>query len=1277
MVTSSEIKVTQAYIGLFGRAPDPDGLAYWAAQLDAEIAAGKDADVALKELTAGMTANTEWTEDGLGATGTTDATVINTMYSNLFGRTPSTDERNYWLQDIEDNGTTASQMVVQLVKGAGAVDSEVLDYKQEAATYYASTVDQDDFDRTSAGSAVSSVDGPRSLQDSKDATDALVSGEGNTIALTTGNDTADMTLGDDTVTGTVGDGATYGSSGTNIDTISDGSTADSDTLTISGDTGFTFGTVTNVETINVSLAKQLGTTFTLDASAVNGGDLNLTTAATVEVAGIDVTGSTTAVVNNNRTDIATTGVTDLTVDTNESGGATAISGDASLTTLTVTDANDAGVTITMANDTAVAVNVGGEGAGNDSATVLANNTVTLNNAEGDAIEFLTLGGNSNDVTFDISGNTASDKYTLTGEHDVTLIGDADLFDGATVVDSSTGDSAITLDVAKGGALDMTGVSVDSVKISYASASDDISFNDSQSVTIASDTGTALTFTQGNGNDATLSISLDGGTDNSIALKAIDVEEYSKATIAAGDETISSLAVNGEAAAGDNDTEFVIVGTNDITGTTVNTGTADFTVSGKAVELTTIAANDIELTATDSVTATDVTSADGGSLTVTATNEVSLNNIDLDQTTDPDAGEDLVVSGNEVSIGTIAADDVTLTATNDAAASSTGAITAGNDVSVTDGKFTLASIDAGGTVFMTGDARVTVTSTLAADDGIVVTSSMPTDLGEVDTNVLNAASATNDITATFGDTTNASVVVSTGAANDSVVLNDTAGDGAIFQVQTGAGIDGVTVTSVGAGSVINTGSGNDTVTSTETGVAYTISTGAGSDTITISATDNATVDGGDDSDTLKLADADYKAVDTSWTNIEVIDITAGDATISAAQFANESSFTVVDEDDGGDEILTIAASDGVNTTIDASSVLHDEDRAALLKITGGDGNDTITGSAGANTITTGAGVNTVYGGDGADNITGGADNDTIYGEGDGDTITAGDGVDLVYGGGGDDTINVSGTDEDQNDVIDGGAGTDTINVKADTVFDDVNNNIKNIANITFDDGSDIDLTLTGQTEAFTITGGDGANVIVSGSGSDTITGGDGVDVITGAAGKDTIDGEAGADVIVYTSSGDGAATVTISDVSSADDDFVVADSTADVVTFVVGTDTIKIDGALEALLEADAATGLSSVVNDLDFNAYGIWVIDDTALAGDDFGDIDVLAAAANTGFGTVANKAEGDAIIFTIENNAGTETGIYYWVDVDGSGTINDDDKITLLAVVGDADFTADEIGIG
>ena len=66
MATAYEIQVTEAYIGLLGRAPDPAGLAYWVEQLDKAVKAGQDATFALKKLTNDIAKSPEWTT-GLGA----------------------------------------------------------------------------------------------------------------------------------------------------------------------------------------------------------------------------------------------------------------------------------------------------------------------------------------------------------------------------------------------------------------------------------------------------------------------------------------------------------------------------------------------------------------------------------------------------------------------------------------------------------------------------------------------------------------------------------------------------------------------------------------------------------------------------------------------------------------------------------------------------------------------------------------------------------------------------------------------------------------------------------------------------------------------------------------------------------------------------------------------------------------------------------------------------------------------------------------------------------
>ena len=123
--------------------------------------------------------------------------------------------------------------------------------------------------------AVQDVEGPASLQDSKDATDAIAGVTALVDSLTTAdNDVMAMTADDDVITATdVTMDAT--------DEIEDASTEDSDTLTVDATGNFTFGTVTNVETINVDLEKVNGTPFDIGVAGVTGtgSTMNITTAA--------------------------------------------------------------------------------------------------------------------------------------------------------------------------------------------------------------------------------------------------------------------------------------------------------------------------------------------------------------------------------------------------------------------------------------------------------------------------------------------------------------------------------------------------------------------------------------------------------------------------------------------------------------------------------------------------------------------------------------------------------------------------------------------------------------------------------------------------------------------------------------------------------------------------------------------------------------------------------------------------------------------------------------
>lgn len=178
--TASEIQVTEAYIGLLGRAPDPAGLAYWTAQLNAAVADGQNATLALKKLTNDITLSAEW-DAGIGANDASNQVgaeaIVTAMYSNLFNRPATAADKAYWSAELVNGTTTASEMVVQLITGAQSnsvtTDADVLDYKRQAATYYVQNVAQSAFTVSSAINSVKDVSDPDSLAASKAATDSL------------------------------------------------------------------------------------------------------------------------------------------------------------------------------------------------------------------------------------------------------------------------------------------------------------------------------------------------------------------------------------------------------------------------------------------------------------------------------------------------------------------------------------------------------------------------------------------------------------------------------------------------------------------------------------------------------------------------------------------------------------------------------------------------------------------------------------------------------------------------------------------------------------------------------------------------------------------------------------------------------------------------------------------------------------------------------------------------------------------------------------------------
>ena len=1077
MATTSEIQVTEAYIGLLGRAPDPAGLAYWVEQLDAAIAAGEDAAVALKKLTKDITLNDEWLVDGDGAldvTGGTAAqnltnaeTVVTNMYDRLFDRTPpSQAELDYWAPKLVSGEFTSSEMAVALIQGAGTTDAAVLGFKQEAATYYVDNVPQADFDKTAAGNAVADVNGPISLQESKTSTDYIATGVGKTSALTaTNGDTIVVTAGDDTITGAAGHMQAN-------DTVKDLYTSDNDSLTITETKGFSFGTVTNIENMAVNIAAQLGTDLTIEANNASGGTMSIDVAPTVEVAGIDVLGETTVTMNDAASNVVTTDVTALTLNSLDAD--ITVSGDADLKTVSVSGMNDAGVSITLGNNDS-SVTVGGLDGTNDAASVSAIGKVSIDaNDGGFGVDYLTVSGNGGAVVATVTDAADITNYTIAGTQDVTLKGDALYFSGTKLADSSTaGTLALNISTANDADLTQWAALDGGLTLSADMAAKTVTYAAGDlAATVSADQTGVLTF---NTNDTTassattLTLTLDNDAGD-LATGSTDKTDFDIVNISTGTKarTIADISMDG------NDSVVTIVGQNDITITN------DVDAGGVTVETTKdFAADDvnasseaIKITA-DAINITNDVTADNDNITLTATNEVTVDDVVVTN----DSTDTIDITGSTITANDITgATDVALTATNDTAASSANDVLAEGDITVDSGNWTFASLTANdGTLLVSGDAQVTSSNTNATA-GVTVTSSCDVNLGVMgnDATVLNASGASGGVTAVFNDSAYTSqVTVVTAGGNDSI----TADNESVFNIQTGAGLDTVTIETAAALSVVNTGADNDTIVANDVSNDYSVYAGDGADSITlianadgsfygndgndtftVGADSGATISGGNDTDTVVLAAGNYSNDGLTMSGIEKVNITAGSATLDSTTFASDNTFELVGS---GSETLTINAITNVATTIDASGVttggfsaggvvINGNDKADTLTasnysdtINGNGGNDIINGGSsidGSNDILNGnAGNDTITGGDGRDIISGGADNDVLIGGAGNDSITGGSGQDDMTGGSGNDTFDWNGTtgqDNTGNDaandadvIVDFTTGEDTIDLTA--------------------------------------------------------------------------------------------------------------------------------------------------------------------------------------------------------------------------------------------------------
>ncbi|MDO5296329.1 MAG: M91 family zinc metallopeptidase [bacterium] len=240
------------------------------------------------------------------------------------------------------------------------------------------------------------------------------------------------------------------------------------------------------------------------------------------------------------------------------------------------------------------------------------------------------------------------------------------------------------------------------------------------------------------------------------------------------------------------------------------------------------------------------------------------------------------------------------------------------------------------------------------------------------------------------------------------------------------------------------------------------------------------------DTAALA----KTVDGGFEKARIALGTDGDDTITVTM--NESGNLVVTVNDEQSE-FSPRDPNGMLLVIDGGkgndTIIVDKKVTVPLRLTGGQGDDTIVGGSGNDIIIDNYGSNKIDGGAGDDiiiahgldlpangqgsTINGGTGRDYIEGSNAKDILSGGDGYDVIYGLGGDDEIHGGAG----NDYLDGGEGDDTIS------------------------------------------GDEGNDNLVGGKGNDILSGGAGDDLLIGASGHDTMSGDAGRDRVISNGSGD--------------------------------------------------------------------------------------------------------------------------------------------------------------
>ncbi|MGY8526631.1 DUF4214 domain-containing protein [Paracidovorax citrulli] len=445
-------QIQQAYIAYYGRPADPEGLEYWAGQLDQ---AGGDLAVIVDAF-----GNSEESQELYGAD--TPAAQVNKIYQTLFGRDADLEGLQYYVNGLRNGEFSLASVALDVYNGAQNEDKAALEAKLTYAEAFTAAIDTVEellgYSGKDAANAardvLAEVTDEASLETALENIDEAVSGvvdsgnAGDTVNLTAGLDTVVGTDANDTINAREFNAQTGAAEGTltAYDSIDGGK--GEDTLNIFTADGKNAGlpstaTVKNVETINI-----YGANF----GAVDAGRFAGATA-------INQLGAAQAVTNLAST--TTAGFQDVAAGTIDVTAAA----DATSAALKLTNVDDA-TTVAVSGDALNSVKISGtvvdtatpDGtvapaalevtAGKDVETLKLETAVavdlTVNNGSGKAVSTLDAAASTGAINY--NATTVANVTTGSGNDVVSIAAALDATTKTASLTSGAGDDELTINV---------------------------------------------------------------------------------------------------------------------------------------------------------------------------------------------------------------------------------------------------------------------------------------------------------------------------------------------------------------------------------------------------------------------------------------------------------------------------------------------------------------------------------------------------------------------------------------------------------------------------------------------------------------------------------------------------------------------------------------------------------------------------------------------------------------------------------------------------------------